>query len=146
MIKLSTKGRYGTRLMLNLAIHYKKGNESVVLKKISEEEDLSIRYLEQIIIPLKIHKLVKSVRGAGGGYTLARPASKISVCEILEVLEGSCTLVDCVEDEEFCDRVTECATHEIWKEASALLKHYFENKTLQDLILIAKKKGSKKTQ
>ncbi len=143
MIKLSTKGRYGTRLMLNLALHYKEGNEAVVLKSISEEEDLSIRYLEQIIIPLKLNKLVKSVRGAGGGYTLARDPSKINLCQIIEVLEGSCTLVDCVDDPEFCDRATECATHEIWKEASMLLKNYFENKTLQDLIKIAEKKKIK---
>jgi Rrf2 family protein len=143
MIKLSTKGRYGTRLMLNLALHYKEGNEAVVLKSISEEEDLSIRYLEQIIIPLKLNKLVKSVRGAGGGYTLARDPSKINLCQIVEVLEGSCTLVDCVDDPEFCDRATECATHEIWKEASMLLKNYFESKTLQDLIKIAEKKKIK---
>jgi Rrf2 family cysteine metabolism transcriptional repressor len=144
MIKLSTKGRYGTRLMLNLALHFAEGKEAVVLKNISEEEDLSIRYLEQIIIPLKIHKLVKSVRGAGGGYTLARDPSKITVCEIVEVLEGSCSLVDCVEDDEFCERATECATHEIWKEASKLLKNFFESKTLQDLVIIAKKKRRKK--
>jgi Rrf2 family protein len=144
MIKLSTKGRYGTRLMLNLALHYTDGREAVVLKNISEEEDLSIRYLEQIIIPLKIHKLVKSVRGAGGGYTLAKDPSKITVCEIVEVLEGSCSLVDCVEDDEFCERATECATHEIWKEASRLLKNFFESKTLQDLVIIAKKKRQKK--
>ena len=147
MIKLSTKGRYGTRLMLNLAIHFTGGKEAVVLKNISEEEGLSIRYLEQIIIPLKINKLVKSVRGAGGGYTLARHASNITLCEIIEVLEGSCALVDCLEDEDFCDRATECAAQEIWREASSLLKNYFESKTLQDLVDIAeKKKSSKKKQ
>lgn len=146
MIKLSTKGRYGTRLMLNLALHFNDGKEAVVLKNISEEEDLSIRYLEQIIIPLKINKLVKSVRGAGGGYTLARPPSKITLCEIIEVLEGSCTLVDCLEDTEYCDRATECATRVIWKEASDLLKNYFESKTLEDLVNIAEmKKARKKT-
>lgn len=143
MIKLSTKGRYGTRLMLNLAIHYEEGKEAVVLKNISKEEDLSIRYLEQIIIPLKLNKLVKSVRGAGGGYTLARDPSKINLCQIIEVLEGSCTLVDCVDDPEFCDRATECATYEVWKEASMLLKNCFESKTLRDLIEIAKRKKAK---
>jgi Rrf2 family protein len=144
MIKLSTKGRYGTRLMLNLALHYNVDKEAVVLKNISKEEDLSIRYLEQIIIPLKINKLVKSVRGAGGGYTLARHPSEINLCEIIEVLEGSCSLVDCVEDPDSCERITECATHEVWKEASNLLKNYFESNTLQDLVGIAKKKKLKK--
>ena len=140
MIKLSTKGRYGTRLMLNLALHYNEGREAVVLKNISEEEDLSIRYLEQIIIPLKINKLVKSVRGAGGGYTLARDPSQINLCQIIEVLEGSCALVDCVEDPDGCDRKTECATFEIWNEASDLLQKYFKSKTLEDLVEIARKK------
>ena len=130
--------------MLNLALHYNEGKEAVVLKNISEEEGLSIRYLEQIIIPLKLSKLVKSVRGAGGGYTLARSPSKITVCEIIEVLEGSCTLVDCIEDIEFCDRATECAAQEIWREASNLLKNYFDSKTLQDLIAIAERKRPKK--
>ena len=143
MIKLSTKGRYGTRLMLNLALHYQGGNESVVLKNISRDEDLSIRYLEQIIIPLKINKLVKSVRGAGGGYTLAKHPSEITLCEIISVLEGSNALVDCVEDPGSCNRMTECATHEIWKEASALLSDFFKSKTLQDLIEIAENKRPK---
>jgi Rrf2 family protein len=141
MIKLSTKGRYGTRLMLNLALHYNDGKEAVVLKNISKDEDLSIRYLEQIIIPLKINKLVKSVRGAGGGYSLARDPAEINLCQIIEVLEGSCALVDCVEDSDCCDRMTECATYEIWKEASDMLQRYFESKTLQDLVEIAEKKS-----
>jgi len=145
MIRLSTKGRYGMRLMLNLALNYEEGKEAVVLKSISEEEALSIRYLEQIIIPLKLRKFVKSVRGAGGGYTLARPPSQITVCEILEVLEGFCTLVDCVEDEAYCDRRTTCATYELWKEASALLHDYFSSKTLQDLIAISKAKQGRTT-
>jgi Rrf2 family cysteine metabolism transcriptional repressor len=143
MIKLTTKGRYGTRLMLNLAQHYANGNVAVILKNISTEEDISIRYLEQIIIPLKINKLVKSIRGAGGGYTLSRPPSQITVCDILKALEGSCALVDCIEDEGYCDRLSTCASFEIWKEASNILKKYFESVTLQGLIEIAKKKQRK---
>jgi Rrf2 family protein len=140
MIKLSTKGRYGTRLMVNLAHHYNAGQEAVILKNVSDDEDISIRYLEQIIIPLKIAKLVKSIRGAGGGYTLARHPSKIKLCEILEVLEGSCCLVECVEDPDFCRRVSQCAAHEIWTEASHILKNYFEKLNLQDLLTIQEKK------
>lgn len=143
MIRLSTKGRYGTRLMLNLAHHYNNGNEAVVLKNVSSDEDISIRYLEQIIIALKISRLVKSIRGAGGGYTLAKNPSKIKLSEILHALEGSCCLVDCVEDNDYCPRIPICATHEIWKEASNMLKKYFENITLQDLIELAKKKNAK---
>ena len=129
--------------MLNLAFHYKNGNEAVILKSVSDEEDISIRYLEQIVIPLKINRLVKSIRGAGGGYTLARHPSKIKLSEILHALEGSCCLVECVEDNDFCHRTSSCATHEIWREASDLLKNYFGNITLLDLIEISNKKKTK---
>jgi len=130
--------------MLNLAQHYSQGYQTVILKQIAKEEEISIRYLEQIIIPLKIAKLVKSIRGAGGGYTLTRPPSEIKMIDILEVLEGTCCLVDCIEDEDFCDRLPECATIELWKEASYLLQDYFANKTLQDLIKISERKTKKK--
>lgn len=146
MIKLSTKGRYGTRLMLNLAHHYNNGNEAVILRSVSDEEEISIRYLEQIIIPLKINKLVKSIRGAGGGYTLARRPSEIRLSEILHALEGSCCLVDCVEDVDYCNRIAICASYEVWKKASDLLKNYFDDVTLQDLIEISEKKKRKAKQ
>jgi Rrf2 family protein len=129
--------------MLNLAQHYKDGNHAIILKNVADEEEISIRYLEQIVIPLKISKLVKSIRGAGGGYTLARNPSDIKLIEILDSLEGTCSLVDCVEDETYCDRYPLCATFEIWKEASNLLKEHFEKTTLEDLIKISKKKSSK---
>jgi Rrf2 family protein len=147
MIKLSTKGRYGTRLMLNLAHHHRQGSEAVILKSVSDEEDISIRYLEQIIIPLKIAKLVKSIRGAGGGYTLARDPDKINLCDILQVLEGTCSLVECVEDMEHCQRIRGCGPHEVWAGATKLLKDYFESITLQDLLVIQdkKRKSSKYT-
>lgn len=126
--------------MLNLASHYQEGNKAVNLKAISSEEDISIRYLEQIIIPLRINRLVKSIRGAGGGYSLARHPSKISVYEIIKTLEGPIVLVDCVDDEDYCGRIPICATYEIWKEASFLIKDYFKKKTLADLVEIADKK------
>lgn len=143
MIRISTKGRYGTRLMLNLARHYQKGRHAVILKDVSQAEDISIRYLEQIVIPLRVNKLVKSIRGAGGGYTLTRPPSQIKMNEILEVMEGTCCLVDCVEDKDICDRISTCASFELWKEASYLLQDYFKKMTLQDLIKIDEKKASK---
>ena len=110
----------------------------------AEEEQISIHYLEQIIISLKIYRLVKSIRGAGGGYTLARKPSEITVCQILEALEGSCGLVDCVEDKDFCDRIPSCAAYEIWKEASHILKNYFEQVTLQHVLDIWEKKQKAK--
>ena len=142
MIKLSTKGRYGTRLMLNLARHYKNGNEATILKNVSEEEGISIRYLEQIIIPLKINRLVKSIRGAGGGYILARNPGEIHLCDILHALEGSCSLVECIEDETYCEKIKTCGTHEIWKGATELLRNYFENISLQNGLEICEKKAA----
>ncbi|MFA9452339.1 MAG: Rrf2 family transcriptional regulator [Candidatus Aminicenantaceae bacterium] len=144
MIRLSTKGRYGTRLMLNLALHYDDGQKAHILKHVSDEEEISIRYLEQIIIPLKINKLVKSIRGAGGGYILARNPADIRLSEILYALEGTCCLVECVEDDEYCQRTPNCVTHEVWEEASLMLKNYFESITLEDLVKRVKKKSRKK--
>jgi len=144
MIKLSTKGRYGTRLMVNLARHYTNGQEAIILKNVSEQEGISIRYLEQIIIPLKIAKLVKSIRGAGGGYTLARKPSEIKVCDILHALEGTCSLVECIEDETFCDKVSTCGTYEIWKGATDLLKGYFDRITLEEVMTISDAKAGRK--
>jgi len=143
MIRLSTKGRYGTRLLVNLAQKYAIGSDAVILKSISDEEGLSIRYLEQIIIPLKLNKLVKSVRGAGGGYTLYRPPSDIRLTEVLRALEGNCCLVECVEDETLCARRPHCATFEVWKGATDVLKAYFDGITLQDLVVLQQKKNRK---
>ncbi len=145
MIKLSTKGRYGTRLMLNLALHYNAGQEPVILKNVAKEEEISIRYLEQIIIPLKLSKLVKSIRGAGGGYILTQPPSMVKLIEIIEALEGPIALVDCIDDLDYCDRMPRCATYEVWKDANNLLRDYFSKMTLQDLVKRSQKKNPSKT-
>lgn len=134
MIRLSTKGRYGTRLMLNLAQHHGSGTRAIILKDISNEEGISIRYLEQIIIPLKINRLVKSIRGAGGGYILGRDPADIKLSEILHALEGNCCLVECAEDPDYCERIDTCPTFEIWKGATEMLKDYFERITLKDIV------------
>jgi Rrf2 family protein len=140
MIRLSTKGRYGTRLMLNLAQHWGNGKRTVILRDVSTDENISIRYLEQIVIPLKINRLVKSIRGAGGGYALARDPGEIKLGEILHALEGSCCLVECIEDPDFCDRLETCPTFDVWKGASEMLKNYFDRITLRDIVEIAEKK------
>jgi Rrf2 family protein len=115
----------------------------MVLKNLSKEEDISIRYLEQIIIPLKLNNLVKSIRGAGGGYKLAKHPSEIKLVDILKALEGPCCLVECVEDDEYCERIPLCVAHDVWKEASSMLKNYFENISLEDLVKRSKEKTKK---
>lgn len=141
MIRLSTKGRYGTRLMLNLARHHGLEREAVILKRISEDEGISIRYLEQIIIPLKNGRLVRSIRGAGGGYALARRPEDITLGEIIDALEGHCCLVECIDDGSGCDFVQTCPTYDVWKGANDLLRSYFDGLTLRDVLERTAKKG-----
>jgi len=143
MIRISTKGRYGARLMANLARRYRTQDRAVVLKEVSTDEGISIRYLEQIIIPLKINRLVKSIRGTGGGYILSRPPEDITLAEILVALEGNTCLVECLEDEDYCDRVATCPTYEIWKEANLILKDYFQGISLKDIAAIYEKKKNR---
>ena len=143
MIKLSTKGRYGTRFMLNLARRYKNGDITASLKTISEEEEISAQYLDSVIVPLKNNKIIKITRGARRGYALARPPSEIQLIEIIEALEGPVSLVSCVDDNEYCHRVSICTTYEIWKELSYLLREHLEKLSLQDLANISMKKHPK---
>lgn len=111
-MKLSTRTRYGVRLMVSLAAKF--GNGPVLLKDIAKEQEISEKYLSLIVIPLKASGLVQSTRGAHGGYTLARDPSQINVKEIVDVLEGETRLVDCVKDPAICSRVAACATRDMW--------------------------------
>ncbi len=130
-MRLSTRSRYGVRLMLALAVSEKKG--PVYLKDIAHSEDISEKYLSQIIIPLKSKGLVTAYRGAHGGYVLGRDPSAITVLEIVESLEGDLGLVDCVGNPGICGRATECVTRELWSEMGSLLRTYLAGVTLGDL-------------
>ncbi len=138
-MRLSTRSRYGVRLMLALAANKQK--KPVFLKDIANSEEISEKYLSQIIIPLKGKGLVTTFRGAHGGYLLSRPASEISLREIIEPLEGDLSLVDCVNNPGVCDRANACASREVWDELSSLLLNFLDTFTLEDLI----KKSSKIT-
>lgn len=111
-MKLSTRTRYGVRLMTVLARNYEK--DPVFLKDIAKGENISEKYLSLIIIPLRGVGLVNSVRGAYGGYNLSKDPSKITLKEIVDVLEGDCSLVDCVKNPASCSRVPICASHDVW--------------------------------
>ncbi|MDZ7838660.1 MAG: Rrf2 family transcriptional regulator [Actinomycetota bacterium] len=113
-MKISTRGRYSTRLMLELASRHNQG--PIFLKDISKAQDISLKYLSQLIIPLKIAGLVKSTRGAHGGYTLARKPENITLREIVEAVEGPIALVECINDPQLCYRYGECVSKEIWAE------------------------------
>lgn len=131
-MKLSTKGRYGTRAMLALSLHYDK--DIIRLKDIAEREGIPARYLEQLIVALKIAGLVKSFRGVQGGYTLARPPDQIRLSEILQVLEGRMAPVECVDDPKACPHSSFCVARDIWLEMKKALVNILESSTLQDLI------------
>jgi len=131
-MKLSTRGRYGARLMLDLALHYGEG--PVLLKDIANRQGISEKYLWQLINPLKTMGLIGSTRGAHGGYVLARPPEEITLKEIVRVLEGSLCLVDCVENPGVCDRSQTCTSRDIWTEASNQISQILESMTLDKMV------------
>ncbi|MDD2902551.1 MAG: Rrf2 family transcriptional regulator [Syntrophales bacterium] len=137
-MKLSTRSRYGTRLMLDMAEHYNDG--PIRLVTIARRQDISVKYLEQIIIPLKKAQYIKSVRGPKGGHALTKPPEEITVGEIVAVLEDGISLVECSHNGDFCQRSSFCPTRHIWLEASRAMFERLDSITLADLL--AKTKGA----
>jgi Rrf2 family protein len=140
-MRLSTRSRYGVRLMLALGLSDKKG--PIFLKDIARSEEISEKYLSQIIIPLKARGLLNTFRGAHGGYILSRPASQIKLMEIIEPLEGDLSLVDCVKKPDICNRSAGCVTRDVWNDMGSLLFDFLEKFTLEDLIKKHKKRKGK---
>lgn len=140
MMKVSTKGRYGTRIILELALRHNK--RPVLLREMSERQGISVKYVHFLISFLKRSGLVKSVRGPKGGYVLARAPSKISLREIVESLEGTLSPVDCVDDPDFCDRIDFCPTYEVWKKLHHVILKVLDSLTLKDLIKMDHAKSS----
>lgn len=136
-MKLSTRSRYGTRLMLNMAANYGQGVTR--LAEIAETQGISLKYLEQIIIPLKKAAYVKSVRGGKGGHMLAKPPAQISVGEIVALLEGGATFTKCALDPSACNRAKDCLTRVLWKEAAEAMFKKLNSVTLADLLKKKKK-------
>jgi Rrf2 family protein len=137
-MKLSTKGRYGVRLMLDLAAHYGEG--PVLLREISQREDISEKYLWHLINPLKTAGLVNATRGAHGGYELAKAPNEITVKDIFEVVEGPICLVDCVDKPATCKRSDFCIARDLWGDASRVLAETLAKATLASLVLRQKDK------
>ncbi len=137
-MKFSTKSRYGLRLMLELALVYNK--HLVQVKDISKNQGISEKYLEQIIPHLKNAGLIKSQRGAKGGYYLAMKPSEINTRQIVEAMEGTLFPVECGEKPEACDKNTQCASFVVWKKVGEAIQNTLENLTLSDLIEIYKEK------
>lgn len=131
-MKLSTRGRYSTRMLLELANRYNQG--PVLLKDISQSQDISLKYLGQLIIPLKIAGLIKSTRGSHGGYFLAKPPKNIKLIEILSAVEDSISLTECIESPDICYRSGHCAAREVWESASRQFKEMLDSISLEDML------------
>jgi Rrf2 family protein len=131
-MKISTKIRYGARAMVELASHYGEG--PIELKEIAKRENISLKYLEQVINPLRADGLVKAIRGAKGGYSLAKPPSEICLYDVIETLEGPLNLLECLHDTKACQKVSTCVTREVWKEVSDAMSKIFYSVTLEDMV------------
>ena len=147
MFKLSTKIRYGTRAIVRIAAY---GNaKAVSLNDVSCEEEISHKYLENIISALKKNGLVRSVKGPKGGYILSRPMEEITLLDIARALEGNMFLVDCCEQGVECHRKDICSTYETWFEMSHIMQNAMQSVTLKELVKkdgIRLKKKTKKKQ
>ena len=133
-MRLSTKGRYGLRALLDIAQQQEKG--PVAIHTIAQRQNLSGRYLEQLLIPLKQAGLVKSVRGAQGGYILGRSAANITVGDVVRILEGPIAPVDCVSEvnPDDCGRAEYCATRHVWSRLRESISEVLDSYTLDDLM------------
>lgn len=132
MLRLSTKGQYGVRAMFEIAKGYP--GSPVAIKEISERQEVSVAYLEQILNKLRKAGLIRSIRGPGGGYLLAMKPGDITIASILKELEGPVAITSCLDPEEGCSRVEGCVTHLLWKSLGAKIEAFLETITLKDLL------------
>jgi Rrf2 family cysteine metabolism transcriptional repressor len=132
-VKLSTKGKYGVKALFELAMH--EGAGPMSLKTIAERQGLSEHYLEQLAAPLRKAGLIVSIRGAQGGYTLARPANQITVGDIIRVLEGPIGFTDCAtEGEKAPECAADCVVHGVWEKVTQQIIAVIDGITLADLV------------
>ncbi len=129
-MRISTRGRYATRVLVNMAINYPDGKPARK-QEISKSEAISEDYLEQIFVKLKNSGIVNSKRGMKGGFALAKSAASITVAEVLEATEGPIRLVDCATEN--CPKAVSCVTKRLWDLAGDKLKQYFDGVTIADL-------------
>ena len=132
-MKISTKGRYGLRILLDLAIHG-SSDQPRMLRDIAEQQQISLKYLSRLIIDLRRARMVRSIRGVKGGFFLARKPSEITLLEIIEAMEGSLSIVDCVGKPEKCQRHNSCPARDIWCELNDGIRALMLKITLEEII------------
>ena len=134
-MKLSTKGRYGIKAMVDIAIEYCSGGSRLSVNQLAEKQGVSVAYLEQIIAALKKAGLVESARGASGGYTLSRPPQDIYVGEVLRALEGSTAILDCVgvDDSAECSNACYCSARPLWIKLQQKIDEVLNTTTIKEM-------------
>lgn len=130
-MRITTKGRYGLRAMVDLA--QQDGRGPVLMSDIAQRLEVSRKYLHALLTALRGEGLVRSVRGSGGGYCLTRPAAEINVAQILSALEGHQTLVDCVQNPSLCPRAGECVARELWHDLGNVIQIHLSGISLEKL-------------
>jgi Rrf2 family transcriptional regulator, cysteine metabolism repressor len=140
-MKLSTRTRYGTRALVELAMH--PGDEPVFLKDIARQQQISLPYLEHLIAPLIAGGVIRSTKGPKGGISLARKPSDIRLIEITQLLEGSMAPVECIDNPGACKRAESCAARDVWSQLKEVMDDVLGSMTLQDLAEKQKSKGRK---
>ncbi|HWR88772.1 MAG TPA: Rrf2 family transcriptional regulator [Dissulfurispiraceae bacterium] len=132
MLRLPTKGQYGVRAMFEIASGYP--DQPISIRQISERQDVSVAYLEQILNKLRKAGLIRSVKGPGGGYLLNRKPEEISIASILNELEGPVAITSCLDPSEGCVRVDTCVTHLLWKALGEQIEAFLRTISLRDLV------------
>jgi Rrf2 family cysteine metabolism transcriptional repressor len=141
-MKLSTRARYGTRILLELSLHWGEG--PVLRKEIAQRQQIPLPYLQQLIGPLVKAGIIKTIRGARGGISLLKPPKEVILIEVIKLLEGSITPVTCVDNPELYPRSDTCVTHDIWAEVKKAMDGVLESTTFEDLVARQKQKGTLK--
>jgi len=131
-MKLSTRARYGTRALLELALHWGEG--PVLLKDIAQRQQIPLPYLQQLIGPLIQVGIIKTTRGKRGGISLLKPPKEGVLGEVIQLLDGSIAPVKCVDSPETCPLSGHCVTRDIWEEVKKAIGTVLESVTLQELV------------
>ncbi|WP_407926367.1 RrF2 family transcriptional regulator [Gehongia tenuis] len=132
MLRLSTKGRYGLRAAFDLALHYGEGPQP--LRDIAERQEISEPYLEQLMAALRKAGLLKSIRGAQGGYVLAADPAEITVGSVIRALEGATCMVECTDEDGRCAKADHCPARLVWQRIQASIDGVMDSMTLQDML------------
>ena len=132
-MKISTKGRYGLRILLDIAL-YRVGDKPRMIREIANNQEISEKYISRLIIELRKAGMVKSIRGSKGGYRISREPKEITLLDVVEVMEGPVSIVDCVSARDCCPRIASCVTREIWTELNNQIREALQKITLQEII------------